>query len=62
VIAAVSDPMEDAVTPESTGGVRSLFTVTVTAADVAELPAASLATAVRLCAALVVVVVFQETA
>src|SRR2546425_10428983 len=41
--------MEDAVTPESTGGVRSLLTVTETAAEVAVLPAASRATAVRVC-------------
>jgi len=47
VIAAVSDPMEDAVTPESTGGVRSLFTVTVTAAEGVVFPAVSRATAAR---------------
>src|SRR2546422_2346975 len=44
-IAAVSGPMEDVVTPESTGGGRALLTVTETAAEVAVLPAASRATA-----------------
>ena len=36
-------------------------TATLTAADVARLPAASRATAVRVCVALVAVVVVQET-
>src|SRR5437899_7493795 len=45
---------------ETVGG--ALSTVTLTAAEVAVFPAASRATAVRVCAALVAVVVFQETA
>src|SRR5439155_11711474 len=48
---------------DTAGGVVSgtgLFTVTLTAAEVAALPAASRATAVTLCAPLLVVVVFQE--
>src|SRR2546427_9969594 len=53
--------MEDAVTPESTGGVRSLLTVTETAAEVAVLPAASRATAVRVCEPFGTAVVFQAT-
>src|SRR5882762_1180694 len=44
------------------GGVVSLNTVTVTAAAVAVLPAASRATAVSVCEPLFAVVVFQETA
>src|SRR5438132_256924 len=52
---AVSPP---ALTLDSTGG--ALSTVTLTAAEVAVLPAASRATAVTLCAPLLVVVVFQE--
>ena len=46
------------------GGVVSgteLFTVTVTAVEVAVLPAASRATAVSVCELLVAVVVFQDT-
>src|SRR5437867_2894570 len=43
------------------GGVVSLDTVTVTAADVAVLPAASRATALSVCEPLVAVVVFHET-
>ena len=43
------------------GGVLSFDTVTVTAADVVTLPAASRATAVRLCDPLVAVVVFHGT-
>src|SRR5207244_3526097 len=45
---------------ETVGG--ALSTVTLTAAEVAVFPAASRATAVRVCAALVAVVVFQESA
>src|SRR5687767_8916746 len=41
------------------GGVLSLATVTVTGAEVVRLPAASRATAVRVCEPLVAVVVFQ---
>jgi hypothetical protein len=47
---------------ETLGGVVSLATVTVAAAEVARLPAASRATAVRVWAPLVAVVVFQGTA
>src|SRR5204863_405764 len=43
------------------GGVVSLNTVTVTAAEVVRLPAASRATAVSVCEPLLAVVVFQET-
>src|SRR5205809_612171 len=43
------------------GGVLSLNTVTVTAAEVVRLPAASRATAVSVCEPLLAVVVFQET-
>src|SRR5207253_1077092 len=43
------------------GGVVSLNTVTVTGAEVVRLPAASRATAVRVCEPLLAVVVFQET-
>src|SRR2546430_1314460 len=52
--------MEDTVTAESTGRVRSLFTVTVTVAEVVMFPAASRATAVRLCEPLLTAVVSQE--
>src|SRR5439155_1751380 len=58
-IVAVSGPMEDTVTAESTGGVRSLATVTVTAAEVV-FPAASRATAVRVYEPLLTAVVSQE--
>src|SRR5206468_1245799 len=44
------------------GGVVSLNTVTVTAADVVVLPAPSRATAVSVCDALLAAVVFHETA
>src|SRR5206468_5268058 len=44
----------------STGGVRSLATVTVTAAEVVVFPAASRATAVRVCEPLLTAVVSQE--
>src|SRR5437879_2641872 len=43
------------------GGVVSLNTVTVTAAEVVRLPAASRATAVSVCEPLLAVVVFQDT-
>src|SRR5437773_12530181 len=43
------------------GGVVSLNTVTVTAAEVVRLPAASRATADSVCEPLLAVVVFQET-
>ena len=49
--------MLDTVVPEITGGVVSLLTVTVTALEVAEFPAASLATAVSVCDPLVTLVV-----
>src|SRR5437667_358431 len=52
--------MEDTVTAESTGGVRSLATVTVTVAEVVVFPAASRATAVRVCEPLLTAVVSQE--
>ena len=42
--------------------VGAFTTVTLTAAEVAVLPAASRATAVRVCAPLLAVVVFHETA
>src|SRR5436190_13348132 len=44
------------------GGVVSFETVTVTAVEVAVLPAASRATAVRVCEPLLTAVVFHETA
>src|SRR5206468_1123308 len=53
------DPLIGAVI-DTVGGVRSLATVTLTAAAVAVLPAASRATALRECAPLVVVLVFHE--
>ena len=58
-IAAVSTLRAEAVAPESTGGVRSLLTVTVTAAE-AVFPAASRATAVRAYKPFPTVAVFQE--
>ena len=45
---------------ETVGGVRSLATVTLTAVAVAVFPAASRATAVRVCSPLEAVAVFQE--
>ena len=51
---------EDDMTAEIVGGTTSLLTVTVTAAEVAVLPAASRATAVIVCVPLAAVTVFQE--
>src|SRR2546422_9537944 len=56
---APAEEMLEADTVAITGGVLS--TVTLTAAAVAVFPAASRATAVRLCVPLVAKVVFQET-
>src|SRR3977135_1438246 len=54
-------PLAGAVMP-TVGGVVSLKTVTVTAVEVVVLPAASRATAVSVCEALLAVVVSQATA
>jgi hypothetical protein len=65
VIGTINEPdVAGTVNTVTVGGVVSvteLLTVTMTPAEVAVLPAASLATAVRVCEALVAVVVFQET-
>ena len=59
VVPTVTEPNAMLVGDTETDG--RLDTVIVTGADVAALPAASLATAVRVCAALVAAVVSQET-
>src|SRR5712691_11911978 len=62
-MAALVDPIEETVMLESTGGIVStLETVTPTPAEVAVLPAASRATAVKLWGPLDAKVVFQEIA
>src|SRR5881409_4292713 len=61
VVPATVEPAAGAVI-DTVGGVVSLKTVTLTAAAVAVLPAASRATAVRVWVALVAVVVFHERA
>ena len=61
-IVAATDVMADAATPEITGGVESFDTVTVTAVEVLEFPAASFATAVSECDPAAAAVVFHEIA
>src|SRR5439155_5912905 len=57
---AAADVMLNADTEEMTGGVVSFTTVTLTGAEVALLPAASRATAVKVCEPFEAEVVFQE--
>src|SRR5678815_3520724 len=54
------DPLAGAAI-DTLGAVESLLTVTVIAVEVVRLPAASLATAVRMCEPFAVAVVFQVT-